>query len=115
LLGGGGELLPEVAGADFDGAKKFALRGVDQRIGQLFEQRGGLRLQVGQEPRAAFGAGLRGNRSRTVGRVVHTWNPEQGGGEGGISNAPSNLPLGSEICTHYPQLHPKVNEGWEIP
>jgi len=38
--------LAEVAGLNLDGAKELAVGGIDEGIGQLFQQRGGLGLEL---------------------------------------------------------------------
>jgi hypothetical protein len=53
-LRGGGELLAEVAGLDFDAAEKFVVGGIDEGVGQAFQQGSGLTLQLGEKPLAAL-------------------------------------------------------------
>jgi hypothetical protein len=50
LVGGGRQLLAEVAGLEFDGAKEFAVGGIDEGVGQALQERRRLRLEVGEEP-----------------------------------------------------------------
>jgi hypothetical protein len=65
LLGGGGDLLPQVAQAGLDGAEDLAAGGVGEGVGHLLQQGGGGRLQLRQEapaPLVARFSPLRGRR-----------------------------------------------------
>lgn len=55
-MSSGSELLAEVAGLGFGGTKEFPVGRINQGVGQLFEERGGLSLELGQESLPAFRA-----------------------------------------------------------
>jgi hypothetical protein len=57
-LRGGGELLAAIAEAEFGGAQQFAVRGIDEGVGHLFQQRSGSLLELLQEATATLGAGF---------------------------------------------------------
>jgi hypothetical protein len=64
LVGGAGQLLAEVTGPQFDGAKEFAVGGIDEGVRELLQQGGRLLLESGEEAltprRAVFWEGRRG-------------------------------------------------------
>jgi hypothetical protein len=63
-VGGAGQLLAEVAGFQFDGAKEFPVGGIGEGVGELLQERRGLLLEAGEEAltpgRAIFQEGRRG-------------------------------------------------------
>jgi hypothetical protein len=56
-VGGGGEVLAEVAEANLDGAEELAIGGVHQGLGHLLQQGSGEGLELAQEAWAALGRG----------------------------------------------------------
>lgn len=57
-MGGGSDLLAEVAEADLDGAEEFGVGVVHQGIGHLLQQGSGEGLQLAQEALAALARGF---------------------------------------------------------
>jgi hypothetical protein len=67
LLSGGGELLAEVAEAEFGGAKQLAVGGIDEGVGHLLQQGSGGSLELLQEAVASLVAGFSALGSRRRG------------------------------------------------
>jgi hypothetical protein len=63
-VGGAGQLLAEIAGLPFDGAKEFAVGGIDEGVSELLQQGRRLLLEAGEEAlttgRAVFWGGRSG-------------------------------------------------------
>ena len=57
-MGGGGDLLAEVAEANLDGAEEFGFGGVGQGIGHLLQQGSGEDLELAPEALTALGRGF---------------------------------------------------------
>jgi hypothetical protein len=67
LLSVGGQLLAQLAAAEFDGAEQFAVGGIDEGIDHLLQEGLGGGPELFEEALAALGAGLGDFRDRRSG------------------------------------------------
>ncbi len=65
-MGGGGDVLAEVAEADFDGAEQFVVGGLDEGIDHALQEGGGGGLELSEEALATLVRGFSpfGGRAR---------------------------------------------------